>query len=90
MQRRASRRWAVEGTLRPIVALAAFHLLELRHQRAASLGDVGSHGLALRLQAKTGASLAVGGDGQVADKAGRGRNYPATQARRVSFCQTPV
>ncbi len=76
--------------LRPIVALAAFHLLELRHQRAASLGDVGSHGLALRLQAKARASLAVGGNGQIADKAGRGRNYPATLPAGVSLCQTPV
>ena len=62
------------GELRPVGALAALHPLELRQRCAASLGDVGGYRQALRLQAMAGASLAIGGDAQVADEAGRGRN----------------
>jgi len=54
------------GELRPVDALAALHLLELRQQRAADLGDVGGHRLALRLKAEAGAPLAVDRDAQVA------------------------
>ncbi len=90
MQRRASRRWVVEGTLRPIGALAALHLLELRHQLAPGLGDVGGHGLALRLQAEAGPPLAVRGNAQVTDEAERGRNHLQSLVAGVSLCQTTV
>jgi hypothetical protein len=64
------------GELGPVGALAALHLLKLRHQLAAGVDEVGGHCLALRLQAKAGASLAVRGDAQVADEAERGKNHP--------------
>lgn len=76
--------------LRPIGVLAALHLLELRHQRAAGLDDVDGHRLALRLQAKAGAPLAVRGNAQVADEAERGRDHLQNMVASVSLCQTTV
>ncbi len=59
------------GELRPIGALAALHLLELRHHLAAGLGDVGGDGLALCLKAKPGSSLAIGADAKVRRRTAR-------------------
>lgn len=58
------------GKLRPISALAALHLLELRHHLAAGLADVRRYGLTLRLEAKSGSALAIGRDPEIADKTG--------------------
>ncbi len=62
--------------LRPIGVLAALHLLELRHQRAAGLDDVDGHRLALRLQAEARPPLAIRRNAQIADKARRNRDHP--------------
>jgi hypothetical protein len=48
-------------SLRSVVG--RLHLPKLRHHLAASLGDVCRDGLALRLKAKAGSALAIGGNG---------------------------
>ena len=67
-------------------AVAALHFLEVRQQRAAGLGNVGAHGLALRLKAKAGTLLAIRGNAQVADVAGRGRSHPIALVTGSPLC----
>ena len=57
-------------------------------ERAAGAGNVGGHGLTLRLEAKAASCLAVGADAQVADEPRRGRNHPASLVGCVSLYQT--
>ena len=73
------------GQLRPIGALAALHLAELRHHLAPSLSDVGGDRLALRLKAKAGSVLAIGRDPEIADKTGVGRGRSQSLGRVYHF-----
>ena len=73
------------GELRPIGALAALHLAELRHHLAAGLDDMGSNGLALRLKAEPGSALAIGRNPEIADKTGAGRGHGPCLRRVYHF-----
>jgi hypothetical protein len=73
------------GKLRPIGALAALHLLKLRHHLAAGLGDVSGDGLALRLKSKPGSALAIGRDPEIADKTGAGSGHGRSLSRAYHF-----
>ena len=68
------------GGLRPIGALAALHLVKLRHYVTTGLGDVRRYGLALHLEAKPGSALAISRNPEIADETGAGRGGGTAEA----------